>query len=331
MKNSNISNKKNLKEALKKIKELEDALNLLKCFNDKNELLNFPWVGNLGNWCWFVETNKVYCNEGKLKAIGYCHSDLKEEIGYEFFTEKLHPDDFNRVMENMKSHLMGESPAYEVEYRIKAKDGSYKWFYDRGKITKKTVDGKPALLAGIVFDITRKKELELELKKANQKLRELATKDELTNCFNKNTLKNKLESEILKFKRYNNFFSIIMFDIDFFKKVNDTFGHKAGDDVLKEIAYTAKERIRKTDYIGRWGGEEFLIVLSNTNLNEACVLAENLRKSFESKKINNQISVTASFGVTTILEDDDILSLFKRVDSLMYQAKNKGRNNVVSG
>ena len=93
----------------------------------------------------------------KVEAIGYTIEELPDKIPYSFFTDKLHPDDYERVMENMSLHLEGSTPVYEVEYRIQAKDGSWKWFYDRGKVTKRSEDGTPLFSAGIVFDVSKQK------------------------------------------------------------------------------------------------------------------------------------------------------------------------------
>lgn len=164
--------------------ELEKSLSISTAFNNQNELSDFPWIGNLGHWCWFVVENKVYCNDGKINAIGYTREDLGGEIGYEFFTQKLHPDDYSHVMENMTKLLIGESDFYEVEYRIQAKDGSYKWFYDRGKITQRTKDGKPVIIAGIVFDITSQKDMEEKLIAASEKLRKLNIKEDISENLN---------------------------------------------------------------------------------------------------------------------------------------------------
>ena len=147
-------------ELLNKVNEFSAIL-----YGNTNEdaqmkLIETPWSGSLGEWQWNYKTNKVICNRKKINAIGYSLSEIPEEIGFEFFTDKLHPDDVENVMDNMKRHLLGESPAYEVEYRIQTKEGNYIWFYDRGTVVQYDDDGKPALIAGIVFDITKKKKLE---------------------------------------------------------------------------------------------------------------------------------------------------------------------------
>lgn len=123
-----------------------------------------------------VESNQVFYNDGKVLALGYNPSEIKGRVGYQFFTEKIHPDDYERVMKNMRNHLEGKSSAYEVEYRIRAKDGQYKWYYDRGKITSGNKDGKPLVVAGIVFDVTHQKKLEQELLEAKLMVILLETK-----------------------------------------------------------------------------------------------------------------------------------------------------------
>lgn len=124
--------------------------------------LTFAWTGNLGHWYWDVKGNKVTFNKLKATTLGYSDEEVPENVGFEWFTEKLHPEDYEYVMQNMRDHLYGKSEAYEVEYRIKTKNGSWKWYHDRGTVTKRSNQGEPLFLAGIVFDITTKKEIELK-------------------------------------------------------------------------------------------------------------------------------------------------------------------------
>ncbi|MFW6020117.1 MAG: PAS domain-containing sensor histidine kinase [Bacteroidales bacterium] len=124
------------------------------------EDLKFAWVGNLGQWFWDVPSNIVDFNPKKATNLGYELSEIPKNAGHEFYTDKLHPDDYERVMQNMRDHLSGKTDVYEVEYRIQTKNGDYKHYYDRGKITKRDKNGKPLFLAGIVFDITHQKNIE---------------------------------------------------------------------------------------------------------------------------------------------------------------------------
>ena len=165
------------------IKRIEKLENLTQAFideKDKEELLNFSWTGNLGHWYWDFPNNKVIHNPLKVEVLGYTMEEIPDDLDYNFFTDKLHPDDYNRVMQVMREHLQGKRPVYEVEYRIQTKSGEYKHFYDRGKVTKTDQAGKPILLAGIVFDITEKKRAEEQLYEKNVQLQEaIRTRDKL--------------------------------------------------------------------------------------------------------------------------------------------------------
>ncbi len=169
-----------------------------------------------------------------------------------------------------------------------------------------------------------------DLKIIEQDLKELSVKDHLTKIYNRRYFSEVLEMEIELHKRNKKQFSLIMYDIDHFKKINDTYGHNVGDDVLKAITDIVKGRIRTIDVFARWGGEEFLILLPDTNVLSASVLAEELRLMIENTEIIKGEKITASFGVTEFRSGDTFEIFINRVDKLMYQAKQSGRNKVVS-
>ena len=164
---------------------------------------------------------------------------------------------------------------------------------------------------------------------ANLKLEEAATIDGLTKIFNRKKLTERICYELNKRNKAEKI-NIIMFDIDNFKHINDTFGHDIGDEVLEKIAETAKSCIRRQDSIGRWGGEEFMILLPQSSKSEAVEIAEQIRKKIESLNWNKIKQVTISLGVAEVREDDDIQSLYKRVDNRLYYAKHHGKNCVTS-
>ena len=166
-------------------------------------------------------------------------------------------------------------------------------------------------------------------KKFIDKYEHLATKDKLTNIFNRIKIDDLLKEQIEISKRYNRNLSIIFFDIDHFKRVNDTYGHKTGDYVLKEIANLVSSNIRKSDFFGRWGGEEFLIILPETSLEEAYNVAEKLRKIIENHSFKDVGQITCSFGVVDYKKDETVTELIERVDKLLYKAKENGRNKVM--
>ena len=162
-------------------------------------------------------------------------------------------------------------------------------------------------------------------------LEKKALYDPLTNCFNKKEIEFLAENFLKNYLRYNTPFSILMLDIDFFKKINDTYGHLAGDYILKEVSNTIKKTIRDSDVCGRFGGEEFLVLLPNTKMSGALKLAERIRQSIENKKFefeNKQINITISIGLTSASKTDSVFSLIERADDGLYDAKRNGRNRV---
>ena len=172
-----------------------------------------------------------------------------------------------------------------------------------------------------------------ELQQANEELRKLATTDFLTQLNNRIILDKELQLKFDNFARHHKVFSLIMIDVDFFKNINDTYGHLIGDSVLKEIAAIIKENIRNIDIAGRWGGEEFLIICDHTTLDGAYILAEKIRKKIQNHKFEDVDTVSASFGVAQIELEKDITidRVLKKADDALYKAKNNGRNKTIKG
>jgi diguanylate cyclase (GGDEF)-like protein len=166
-------------------------------------------------------------------------------------------------------------------------------------------------------------------KKKQDLIQMQATHDALTNIYNRYGINDILKQKIGEFERYGKSFSLIFFDIDFFKKINDTYGHDMGDFVLQNIVKMVNTQIRNSDAFGRWGGEEFIIILSETTSKHAITVAEKLRKTVEKETFGLQEAVTCSFGVASIQRGDTITSLLKRADEYLYEAKESGRNRVV--
>lgn len=161
-------------------------------------------------------------------------------------------------------------------------------------------------------------------------LREMAVTDFLTGLYIRRYFMSKLQDELLRSERYNKIFSIVMADIDKFKNVNDTYGHTAGDKVLKAVGDFFQTNIRQVDVVARYGGEEFVIFFPETDKETAYVLAERLRKRFSQIRLDNLPGLSISSGISTYPEDGkDIQTLIKNADTAMYSAKQKGRNKVV--
>lgn len=170
-----------------------------------------------------------------------------------------------------------------------------------------------------------------KLQSLNRKLERISVTDRLTGLFNRMKLDEVLESEILRAPRTVQTFSVIMIDVDFFKQVNDTHGHPIGDRVLIEVAQLLRAGTRAIDVVGRWGGEEFLIICPHTDEAGACQLAENLRKSVQNHRFQVVESKTASFGVASVEPGDTSKDVVARADAALYAAKTGGRNRVETG
>jgi diguanylate cyclase (GGDEF)-like protein len=165
-------------------------------------------------------------------------------------------------------------------------------------------------------------------KKLREHLQALANVDELTGAFNRRKLQEMLSYEIERTRRNQNNLSIIVFDIDFFKRVNDTYGHPVGDQVLCKLVTIVKQSIRKIDSLYRIGGEEFVILCPDTNNEQVLNLAERIRQSIENTSFDEVEQVTISLGVTQFKESDQQKEFINRADKALYKSKENGRNQV---
>ena len=164
----------------------------------------------------------------------------------------------------------------------------------------------------------------------SQNLTLLSTTDSLTHIYNRLKFDEELQKSINYCSRYNTNLSLILFDIDDFKTINDSYGHLTGDNVLIDLSTMVKNLIRKTDTFARWGGEEFVILLPNTGLNRAREVAQKIKAKIDNYSFNNIMHITCSFGVTSYCGEEDLRSLIHRIDKLLYEAKKAGKNTIVS-
>jgi len=248
------SSKYTYEQLVEKITELEMLNRELLDEKEKETTLDFAWSGNLGHWYWNIKTNSVVFNKLKVTTLGYTMEELPKKVKYDFFTGKLHPDDYQNTMNAMALHMQGKASIFETEYRIQAKDGSWKWFCDRGKITQRDINGKPEFAAGIVFDITTRKEQELDFKNKNEHL----YIDGLTSGSNKNSFK--LKAEII-IKNAINQYAFLVLDLNKFNLINNIFGYAQGDLLLSHIDNVLLNHIKKDEIFARISGDKFYILL----------------------------------------------------------------------
>lgn len=167
-----------------------------------------------------------------------------------------------------------------------------------------------------------------KLSTLNRELVRLSVTDRLTGLFNRSKLDETFDIEIQRALRFGHTFSVIMLDIDYFKLVNDQFGHQVGDQVLVEVARLLAARRRETDILGRWGGEEFMLICPHTDADGAAILAETLRQAFVAGSFVQGLQLTASFGVSAFQSGDKATDIVARADAALYRAKHLGRNRV---
>jgi polar amino acid transport system substrate-binding protein len=156
----------------------------------------------------------------------------------------------------------------------------------------------------------------------------IAAEDSLTGLYNRRKINELIQHEIERSERYQKGFSVIIMDIDYFKRVNDRHGHLAGDELLKMLAQILLDTIRHTDEVGRWGGEEFVVLCPETNNEGASSLADKIRQKIEHSTFNAYGKQTASFGIACYQEGDTIDNIISHADEALYMAKNAGRNRV---
>jgi len=179
----------------------------------------------------------------------------------------------------------------------------------------------------------RLEELNTELEDKNKRLKHLAACDSMTGLLNRREFERIVNHELSRMRRYEYNSCIIIIDIDYFKKINDEYGHPVGDELIKQFSFILKNELREFDIVVRWGGEEFIILLPDVSVYDGKKVAERLRKIIENNKFNindKLLSITASFGVAELsyMEAEPFKKSYDRADKALYLAKNSGRNCV---
>lgn len=207
--------------------------------------------------------------------------------------------------------------SWSGELRFQTSKGAEKWFQTRVMPILNAYD-EIVEFSAVFHDITNEK-----------LLAELYITDPLTKLYNRAHFDESINFIAKHQRRADVDFVLALADIDYFKSINDTYGHQVGDEALMGVAKTIKNSLRENDLIARWGGEEFVIMLKNITLDQAATIIEKVRANIEQSIICDDIKVTASFGLTKYKEGEETKEIFKRVDDALYEAKRAGRNRVV--
>jgi len=300
----NLSLESKIEQEISKIKSILDAQDNIIIVTNKEEITNvnkkFLDFFGVDNFDEFIATRKNIFDF------------FEEEFG--FITKEQ--------INKQESWIKYIKELHEIDRIVKIKG-----ILEEEKIFAINVDyydNKDDYYVFSLTDITK-------LKEKSNLLEYQASHDKLTGLFNRNRFDEIYTKEIKRARRYNNDLSIIIFDVDDFKVVNDTYGHQMGDEVLKEMSRILLNHVREQDITVRWGGEEFLILLPQTNLSGAVAVATKIKIAInEHFFTKNSLTISGSFGVAQLLDEDNESDFISRGDKLLYEAKKTGKNKVIS-
>ncbi|OWL89664.1 sensor domain-containing diguanylate cyclase [Halopseudomonas aestusnigri] len=282
---------------------------------------------NVEVWNSFMENHSGVSAE---QASRHSLFELFPEIDQSWFTHKVE----TAVMLGTRAFTIWEQRPSLVHFKsYQPITGLADEMYQNVTILPlRSATGKTDHVCLIIYDVTGVAVNKRQLESANTKLQELALRDGLTGLLNRRYWESCLEREFARHQRYDNPVSLVIFDIDHFKRVNDTYGHQTGDEVIRSVAEITSRLARETDFAGRYGGEEFVVLLPGTHLEGAAQFAERLRQAVEQQVLDYQgspLSYTISLGVATIGDDmPNYQVLLERADKALYASKEQGRNRV---
>lgn len=274
-----------------------------------------------GVWERDLQTGSMRFSLQWLRMLGYATQDF--EPTFENFQALLHPQDRSRVVRAVKACTTGAAARIVVEYRIRNRNGSYQWVESRGMVIGRDAHGNPTRLSGILTDISKKKQTaETQWIQANF--------DALTGLPNRRLFLNRLDNAVLKSARSGRFLALMFIDLDSFKNANDSFGHDAGDLILKEAAARISSCVRTCDTVARLGGDEFTVIMSDLRVHTHIEVAAQKIIDVVAMPFavgENIVHLSASVGITLYSQDATSSSeLISNADRAMYVAKSSGGN-----
>lgn len=276
-----------------------------------------------GVWDWDIDNNLARLSDRYKQMFGFNDGDINTNI--QNWKNCIHPDDAASKDEAMNNYLAGKSEKYVHEHRVICKDNSIKWMLSRGMIVKRDKNGKPLRMVGTHTDITARKLLE-------DKLKNLAHFDTLTNLPNRALFGDRLKLALAYAKREKKMLAVMFIDLDKFKEINDLYGHKAGDIVLKQVSQRLVSCVRESDSVARMGGDEFVVLLPIIeNEVDALLMSDRILKTLARpiKIAQAHLHITSSIGIAIYpqhAKDEKLLVI--NADMAMYQSKKDGKNQA---
>ncbi|MCD6172542.1 MAG: diguanylate cyclase [Sulfurimonas sp.] len=309
---------KNIKKKTKDIEEFNLLLN------------NVIKGANLGYWDWYPQTKEYFVNERWLEMLGLSKSDITNTQSD--WQDRIFKEDLKYILSIVADAIEKNKP-YTIEFRMRHKNGNYIWIKGSGSVVERDSLNRVIRMSGTHADITQRKEAQAILLKQKDILEYQANHDALTGLKNRLTLNADIEKTILNYNSHQAPYSILMFDIDFFKKINDNYGHDTGDLVLKELSNLLKLSVREGDKIYRAGGEEFVVLLNRISYEDTMRVAQKIRLVVQNhifKVKDEEFSTTISAGLyhSSLVKIEDVKEVLKLADIALYKSKENGRNRV---
>jgi diguanylate cyclase (GGDEF)-like protein/PAS domain S-box-containing protein len=278
----------------------------------------------LGWWDWDVPSGKASFSPVWVRMLGYLPEELAPHVSS--WEALVHPEDWRDIRETLEPHLRGLTDAYRAEYRLKHKDGHWVWVLSAGRVLDRGEQGEALRVVGIHEDISPRKAME-------ESLLQLATSDPLTGLWNRRHFTEVVRGELGRVRRGQSRAALLLLDLDFFKRINDTYGHAAGDEVLRHFTATVSTQLREADVFARLGGEEFAILLPCIDSLGAVRVADRLRRMVADHPAQSEsgpLHYSVSIGATMLdAADEGYEAGYARADEALYAAKHAGRNRVI--
>lgn len=275
-------------------------------------------------WTMALDASITYVSSAVHRVRGLTPAEAMSQS-----LDEIHPPESAAKVSAYYEQLFGaiaagtQPPVYRAEHEYYRKDGSI-MTGELQVIPHVDAEGNVVEILGVTRDISERKMFEAELTR-------LAVTDPLTALWNRRHTTELLAADLHQARRHGQALSLLMVDVDRFKSINDTYGHQTGDRILIEVAGRLRGQVRTTDVVGRWGGEEFIVLLRYCGLPDALATAEKLRQKIAEAPFDGLLSVSVSIGAAQLQDGEDLPSWLARADAALYQAKRSGRNQVAGG
>ncbi|MCB1325466.1 MAG: sensor domain-containing diguanylate cyclase [Spirochaetales bacterium] len=292
---------------------------------------------DLGIWDWDLRDNSVQFDPVWCRMLGLKHDQIRMEL--KTWEERVHPDDLQACYSDITAHIEGRTEQYENIHRMRHADGRWVYILDRGRISGRDEEGKPVRFTGTHFDVTVTEQARLTIEAQRKELeqlyareKELSRTDSLTGLVNQRGFMEELERELERCRRSALPLCLAYIDLDNFKKVNDTYGHAAGDEALQKLAAKLQQRVRTADVVARTGGDEFLVLLWSPQPDGPLeVIGQRwIEATLEVAAQYPEAGLGASVGIAYChngaLENTD--QALRIADGAMYESKRTGRRQV---